>query len=112
MKVVVTSMGKDTDSEVSSVFARCPYFIFAEIENKKIKKTEAIKNESARQIGGAGISAAQRVAEKKVNSVITGNIGPRASMVLSRFNIKVYRSSGTVKEALLNFIENKLENIQ
>ena len=91
MKVVVTSMGKDTDSEVSSVFARCPYFIFAEIENKKIKKTEAIKNESARQIGGAGISAAQRVAEKKVNSVITGNIGPRASMVLSRFNIKVYR---------------------
>jgi len=112
MKVAVTSMGKDTDSEVSPVFARCPYFIFAEIENKKIKKTEAIKNESAKQIGGAGISAAQSVAEKKVNSVITGNIGPRASMVLDRFNIKVYRSSGTVKEALLKFIENKLENIQ
>ncbi|RLJ01749.1 MAG: hypothetical protein DRP10_03340 [Candidatus Aenigmatarchaeota archaeon] len=112
MRVVVTSMGKNMDSEVSPVFARCPYFIIAEIENKEIKKTEAIENESARQFGGAGISAAQRVAEKKVNSVITGNIGPRASMVLNRFNIKVYRGSGTVKESLLKFIENKLENIQ
>lgn len=111
MKVAISSTGKDINSEVSQVFARCPYFIIAEIENKEIKKTETIENESAGQFGGAGISAGQKVAEKNVSSVITGNIGPKASMVLNQFNIRVYRGSGTIKEALQEFIENKLEKI-
>ncbi len=112
MRVAISSIGKDINSEVSQVFARCPYFIIAEIENKEIKKTETIENESAKQFGGAGISASQKVAEKNVNSVITGNIGPKASMVLKQFNIGVYRGSGIIKEALQEFVENKLEKIQ
>ena len=112
MKVAVSSTGKDLDCNASGVFGRCPYFIIAEIENKKITKTEAIENISAKQMGGAGISAAQTVAEKGVKAVITGNIGPRASDVLRRFNIEVYNGSGLVKEVLQKFIDNKLEKIQ
>ncbi len=112
MKVAVSSTGKNLDSNASNVFGRCPYFIIAEIENKKITKTEAIENLSAKQMGGAGISAAQTVAEKGVKAVITGNIGPRASYVLQQFNIEVYKGSGLIKEVLQKFIDNKLERIQ
>jgi len=112
MKIAVSSTGKELDSDVSNVFGRCPYFIIVEVEDKKITKTEAIENMSAKQRGGAGISAAQTVAEKGVKAVITGNIGPRASDVLRQFNIEVYNGSGAVKEALQKFIDGKLERIQ
>ena len=112
MKVAVGSMGKSLDSNVSAVFGRCPYFVIVKIENNKIIETEAIENTSARQMGGAGISAAQAVAEKGVEAVITGNVGPRASSVLRQLNVKVYRGSGIVRDAIQKFIENKLERIQ
>ena len=112
MKVAVSSMGKNLESQVSTVFGRCPYFVIAEIEKEKIVKVEAIENISAKQVGGAGISTAQAIAEKDAKAVITGNIGPRASDVLRQFNIEVYNGSGLVKEVLQKFIDNKLEKIQ
>jgi predicted Fe-Mo cluster-binding NifX family protein len=112
MKVAVSSTGKELDSNVSEVFGRCPYFIIAEIEGKKIQGFEAVENAVANQMGGAGISAAQTVAEKGVKAVITGNLGPRASDVLKQFNIEVYNGNGLVKEALQKFMENRLKKIQ
>jgi len=109
MKIAISSNGKDLESEVSEVFARCPYFIIAEIEEGKIKSFEAIKNEVSDRMGGAGIFAAQLMAEKNVNAIITGNVGPRAFDVLSQFKIKVYQAKGTVKEALEKFIKGELE---
>jgi len=112
MKVVISSTGKGLDSQVNMRFGRCPYFIIAEIENKDIMKVEAIENSMANQMQGAGISAGKIIAEKNVNAIITGNIGPRALDVLKQFNIKVYNGSGQVKEALQKFIDGKLEKIQ
>ena len=89
----------------------CPYFVIAEIENREIKKFEAIKNESENQMGGAGISAAQLMAEKNVNAVITKNVGPRASDVLKQFNIGVYFGDGAIKKVLQEFIDGKLEKM-
>ena len=112
MKIGISSNGKNLEDTVSEVFARCPYFIIAEIKNRKIEKTEIIKNESTDQMSGAGISAAQLIAEKNVNAVITGNVGPRALDVLRQFNIKIYSGSGTVKEVLQEFIDGKLKKIE
>jgi len=112
MKIAISSTGKKLTDNVSEVFARCPYFIIAEIKNRKIEKTEIIKNESTDQMSGAGISAAQLIAEKNVNAVITGNVGPRALDVLRQFNIKIYSGSGTVKEVLQEFIDGKLKKIE
>lgn len=109
MKVAVSSKGKTLDSEVSDIFGRCPYFIIAEIEEKKIIKFEAIENSSAAQSQGAGISAAQLVAEKDVSALITGNVGPRALDVLKQFKIEIYNGTGTVNESLQKFISNELE---
>jgi len=111
MKIAVSSTDKNIESNVSDVFGRCPYFIIAEIEHQKIEKTEAIKNESMDQTSGAGISAAQLMAEKDVNAVITGNVGPRALDVLKQFSIEIYSGEGAIKEVLQEFIDGKLKKI-
>jgi predicted Fe-Mo cluster-binding NifX family protein len=109
MKVVISSDGKDLSSNVSEVFGRCPYFIIAEIKDKKIVKFEAISNTVANQRGGAGISAARLVVEKGAKAVITHNLGPRAYEVLKQFNIAIYNSEGNVREVLQKFIDGKLK---
>lgn len=111
MKIAISSTGKDIKGNVSNVFGRCPYFVIAEIKDQKIEKTESIKNESTDQMSGAGISTAQLMAEKNINVVITGNVGPRALDVLRQFNIEVYFGEGTIKEVLQEFISGKLEKI-
>lgn len=104
IKIAVSSTGKDINSDVDSVFGRCSYFIIADIKNKKIVKVEAVKNTSAAKSGGAGISAAQFVAEKGVNAVVAGSIGPRALDVLNQFKIKTYEDKGSIKKVLQKFL--------
>ena len=111
MKIAVSSTGKDINSNVDIVFGRCPFFIIAEVEDKKITRVEAIKNISAEKMGGAGISAAQTVVEKGVKAVITGNVGPRALDVLKQFKVEIYNGSGSIKEILQNFINGKLKKL-
>lgn len=113
MKIAVSSKGKDLESEVDSVFGRCAYFIIVEIEEgkRKIEGFEAVENEGAGQMGGAGIRAARQVVEKGAKAVISGNIGPRASDVLKQFNVKTYSAAGLVREAVQKFIEGKLEKM-
>jgi predicted Fe-Mo cluster-binding NifX family protein len=112
MKIAISSTGKKPTDNVSEVFARCPYFCIAEIENGKIKSFEAIKNEVGGRAGGAGIFAAQLMAEKDVKTVITKNIGPRAFDVLKQFNIEVYQGEGKIKKAIEEFIVGKLEKFE
>jgi len=111
IKIAVSSTGKDLNNKIAEVFGRCPYFIIAEIESQKIKKTEAVKNENNNQMSGVGVLTAQLLAEKNIKAVITKNVGPRAMDVLKQFNIAVYSGSGVIKEALQEFIEKKLKKI-
>lgn len=112
MKIAISSMDKSIGSNVSEVFGRCPYFIVAEIKDKKVERTETIENKNTDQMGGAGISTAQLITEKNVNVVITGNIGPRALNVLEQFNIKVYFGDGIIKEVLQKFMDKELKEIK
>ena len=112
MKIAVSSTGDKLSDSVSDVFGRCPYFIIAEIKDGKIERTEAIENKNTDQTSGAGISTAQLMAEKNVNVVITGNVGPRAMDVLKQFNIDVYSGNGVIKEVLQEFIDSKLKKYE
>jgi len=111
-RIAVSSTGKSLKSKMAEVFGRCPYFIIVEIENNKIVRSETTKNAVANQMGGAGIAAAQAVAEKNVEVVITGNIGPRALDVLRQFNIEIYNGRGLVEDILQEFIAGKLTKIR
>jgi predicted Fe-Mo cluster-binding NifX family protein len=113
MKVAISSTGKELDSAIDFRFGRCAYFIIVDVDKKKKKfdMVKAIANPNVAVGGGAGVSAAQLVANEKAEAVITGNIGPRAHDVFQQLNIEAYRAEGTVKEAVELFIDGKLEKI-
>jgi predicted Fe-Mo cluster-binding NifX family protein len=108
LKIAISSKGKNLDGIVSEVFGRCPYFLIVETDGKRILKTEAIENASSNQAGATGISAAQAIAEKGVNAIIAGNIGPRALDVFRQFGIETFQGKGSAKDALGKFLESKL----
>jgi len=98
MKIAISSTGPTLDAEVDPRFGRCQYFIVADTETMEF---EALDNASAMSSGGAGISAAQTIAGKGVEAVLTGNCGPNAYQVLSPAGIKVITGiSGKVKDAI------------
>ena len=111
MKIAISSTGKDLESEIDARFGRCPYFLIAEIDDKEIKNVQAIENTAAGQMGGAGITAAEIVANEKVSAVITANLGPRAFSVFEQFEIKVYQGQGKISDAIQKFIKGQLTEI-
>ncbi|MBD3310600.1 dinitrogenase iron-molybdenum cofactor biosynthesis protein [Candidatus Woesearchaeota archaeon] len=111
MKIAVSSAGQGMESEVDMRFGRCPAYVIVEIEDKQIKSDKTIENPAQMQAGGAGIAAAQAVGDEQVEAVITGNVGPNAFMVFQRLNIKVYQASGTVRQAVQDYIDGKLQEV-
>jgi predicted Fe-Mo cluster-binding NifX family protein len=111
MKIAIPSTGENLEANVDPRFGRCSYFLIVETDENKIKGHESIKNTGVRAMGGAGITAAQLVANKGVNTVITGNIGPNAFNVLSQTGIKIITgvTNSTVKEAVQKFLKGELK---
>ncbi len=110
MKILIPTQGNGgLDDIVSPVFARAPSFTIVEVEGKEIKKTEVETNTAASGFGGVGIQAAQFAANKGVNVIITGSIGPNASMVLSQAGIQVVTGfqGMKVKDAIENYLRDQ-----
>jgi predicted Fe-Mo cluster-binding NifX family protein len=111
MKIAISSMGENLESEVDAKFGRCPYFLIAEIEDGEAKNVKVIENTAAGQMGGAGITAAEIVANEKVDAVITANLGPRALSVFGQLGIKAYQGQGIIKDVIQKFIKGELTEI-
>jgi len=106
MKIAISSQGEDLEAMVDPRFGRCPYFIIYDTETKE---TEVLPNPALEAMGGAGIQAAQLIADKGAEVVITGNVGPNAFQTLNQVNIKIYGgASGTVKENLQKYENGEL----
>ncbi len=107
MKIAISSSGKGLDSQIDPRFGRCQYFIFVDPETMEF---EASENEGLMASGGAGVQAAQMVAKKGANTLITGNLGPNAASALSASGIKVHLvSGGTIREVTEAFKAGKLQ---
>jgi len=66
-------------------------------------------NASTGAMHGAGIEAAQTVANEGAKAVITGSVGPNAFQVLSQAGIEVITdASGTVREAIQRYKAGQL----
>jgi predicted Fe-Mo cluster-binding NifX family protein len=111
MKMCVTSTGATLDAPVDPRFGRCQYFVIVDSETMEL---EAIPNSSIGASSGAGIQAAQTVADKGVGVVITGNVGPNATQTLGAANIKIVTGarSGTVREAIEEYKSGKLQQTE
>ena len=109
MKIVVTANGDTLDAPVSPMFGRCPTYIFVETDTLEY---EAIANPAISAPGGAGIQAAQFVAQRHVEAVLTGNVGPNAFSVLRSAGVQIYLASpGTVRDAVEKFKQGNLQPV-
>ncbi len=73
---------------------------------------EAIPNIAAGATGGAGIQAAQMVADKGAQVVITGNVGPNAFQALTAAGIEIMLSdSAPVKDVIEKFKKGDLKKV-
>lgn len=107
MKIAITSQGDQLSSEVDPRFGRCLYFVIVDIETDSF---EAVPNPAVGAGGGAGIQASQLMIDRKVEAVVSGNVGPNAFRTLLSAGMKIYSgASGTVQEASKSFKEGKLQ---
>jgi predicted Fe-Mo cluster-binding NifX family protein len=90
MKIAVASEGKSEDSEISLRGGRAPYYLI--FDDKKL--VETLKNPFAVGGGGAGWSVAKMLADKKVNLVIAGRVGPNMEFALKDKGVKFKEASG------------------
>lgn len=97
MKIAVASEGEDFKSQVSPRGGRAPYYLL--FEDGKL--VETMKNPFAMGGGGAGWSIAHVMAEKGVELVIAGEIGPNMKVALEQKGIKSKEISRmTVRELI------------
>lgn len=107
MRVVVSAEGADLSAPATTVFGRCPVYVFVDSETLAF---EAVENPAANAAGGAGIQAAQFVVERGAEAVLTGNVGPNAVDVFRASGVPVYTYSeeGSVGQVVQAFREGRL----
>lgn len=107
MKICLSSTGPNLDAQLDPRFGRCAYLLIVDTETMQF---EAIPNMAAGATGGAGIQAAQTIANKGVTVVVTGNVGPNAFGALSAAGIEIVTgASGTILEAIDKFKQGQLQ---
>jgi predicted Fe-Mo cluster-binding NifX family protein len=105
-KICVSATGSSIDSQIDPRFGRCAYFIIADPDTMDYQNMPNAAYESPH---GAGIQAAQAVANERVQAVITGIVGPNAHRVLSAAGIEIITGvSGTVKNAIQRYKNGEL----
>ena len=98
MKICVASVSGNLDANVDPRFGRCRYFMIVASESMQF---ESVPNLAVTSGSGAGIQAAQTIASKNVQVLITGNVGPKAFQALSAAGIDIITgASGTVRAVI------------
>ncbi len=99
MRVAITADAPDENSPVSPIFGRCAYYAIYDTATDKI---EFVPNTAGMYARGAGVQAAQQVANLGVQMLITaGIVGPNASMAISQAGIEIINSfQGTIRDAV------------
>jgi predicted Fe-Mo cluster-binding NifX family protein len=100
MKIVVSAMEPDLNSEVAPRFGRSRYFVLIESETMQV---ETFKNLNFEASTDAGISTAQLVCDKGAGMVITGKIGPKAYQVLATAGVSLLTG---IRERIGDVIES------
>jgi len=98
MKIAIAARGGSLDAMVDQRFGRAGCFVMVDPDTMDFEVVDNKQNVQA--AAGAGIQAAQLVAEHGAEAVLTGNCGPKAFRTLKVAGIEVFMGlNGTVKEA-------------
>lgn len=106
MKLAIAVRGPEGSEVLDDRFGRCERFLIIDTETDK---RYSRKNE-ARDMGGAGIMAAQSLISEGVEALIAPDLGPNAFRVVSSAGIDVHTASGgNIDDLLKSFKEGRLK---
>jgi predicted Fe-Mo cluster-binding NifX family protein len=105
--VALTAAAPHLDAEVDPRFGRAAFILLTDSEGAA---WEALANPAVEASGGAGVQAAQLLAEREAGAVVSGDFGPKARQALQAAGIAMYgyRSCKTAREALEEFRAGRL----
>ncbi|MEA4832410.1 hypothetical protein SDC9_79991 [bioreactor metagenome] len=106
MKIAIPVDDKTMESGVCPSFGRAPYFLF---HDTITNESYYLDNSAVASQGGAGIRAAQVIADHGVKALLTPRCGENAVEVLRKSEVLIYKSiAGTVKQNIDAFNAEKL----
>ena len=106
MKIAIPMNEQSLDSDVCPSFGRAPYFLFY---NSVTEEAYYLDNEAVASQGGAGIRAAQVIADQGVKALIAPRCGENAADVLTKAEVFVYHSiPGTARQNIEAHLNNQL----
>jgi predicted Fe-Mo cluster-binding NifX family protein len=99
MRIAVTAAGPELASPVDGRFGRARWIL---IHDEEAGTWDAVDNAQARDaLQGAGVQAAQLLADRSVQVLLTGITGPKAFRALSAAGVRVFHgANGTAERAL------------
>jgi len=109
MKITVATQQGGLDDQVSAIVGRAPTFTVVETSNEEIIDSKVLQNEFSQAQSGAGVQAAQMLAEEGAQAIIGGNFGPNLARVFTQSGVKMYQASGvTTEEAIHQLLRGQL----
>jgi predicted Fe-Mo cluster-binding NifX family protein len=110
MKVIITATSADIDAHVDARFGRASYFIVVDADSLE---WQAIANPAIHASGGAGIQAAQFIADQGCDAVVSGEFGPNAYNALKTAGLPMYLlgSCRTAREVIQQMNQGQLERM-
>lgn len=107
MKLAITSTGEGQESSLDPHFGRAAYFIVVDAETNAAETVSNAVNLNSVQ--GAGVQAAKKIMDLGVQTLITGQVGPKAFAALQAGGVAIYTAAGrTVADALEAFRSGSL----
>ncbi len=109
MKLCVSASGKEMTAKVDATFGRARYLLIIDTDTLEM---EVLDNSAANVTQGAGIAAAQLLANKGVDALLTGHVGSNAYAALESAGIKMYEGASTgdtVQEAVNKFRQGQVK---
>lgn len=89
MKIAIPTDEKNLQSNVCISFGRAPYFLIYDADSGE---SLFIDNSAAASTGGAGIKAAQTIADRRADVLLTPRCGEKAAGVLKAAEIKIFKT--------------------
>ena len=108
MKLAIALKENNYNSSVDERFGRAPFFIIIDSDTKEF---EIIENEAKDEATGAGLKAVKNLLKYEIDTIIAGEIGPKAGELIYDLEIPTFKFKDLEKvdEIVNAFNENTLE---
>jgi predicted Fe-Mo cluster-binding NifX family protein len=112
MKIIITAIAPDIDAQVDPRFGRGAYFLVIDSDTLEWQ-SEA--NPAVDASGGAGVQAAQTVAQRGAQVAISGDFGPNAYEALEAAGVQMFLAPAgeplTASEVLARYQRGELKQV-